>query len=115
MAKGLKGVFIILAFLAMGEAVSWLIGRFVPGNVIGMVLLFIALQVKLVNEESVAAVSEFLTRNMAIMFLPAGVGIMVAYKLLKDNWLPIALATIVSTLLVLAVVGKMQDKLGKKQ
>lgn len=115
MAKGLKGIFIILAFLALGEAVSWLIGHFVPGNVIGMVLLFIALQAHIVREESVAAVSEFLTRNMAIMFLPAGVGIMVAYKMLEDNWLAITLATFVSTLLVLAVVGKMQDKLGKKQ
>lgn len=115
MAKGLKGIFIILAFLITGETISWLIGNFVPGNVIGMVLLFVSLQIKLVGESSIDVVAEFLTRNMAIMFLPAGVGLMVAYKMLGEHWISITLATVVSTLLVLATIGIIQDKMGKRE
>lgn len=115
MAESLKGILIILVFLAIGELTSWLIGHFVPGNVIGMVLLFIALQMKIIKGSSVGKVAELLTNNMAIMFLPAGVGLMVAYKIVTANLLAIVSGTIISTLLVLAFVGKMQDKWGKRQ
>ncbi len=113
MAQSLKGILIILAFLALGEFVSWLMEHFVPGNVIGMVLLFVALQSKLIKGSSVGKVADLLTNNMAIMFLPAGVGLMVAYKMITANLIAIVVGTVISTLLVLAFVGKMQDKWGK--
>jgi len=114
MAQSLRGILIILIFLALGELVSWLIDDFIPGNVIGMVLLFGALKFGIVRENSVGKVSDLLTSNMAIMFLPAGVGIMVAYKMITANLVAIVLATVISTLLVLAIVGKIQDKWRKR-
>ena len=113
MAQSLKGILIILAFLAMGEFVSWIMDHFVPGNVIGKVLLFVALQLRWVKGSTVGKVAELLTSNMAIMFLPAGVGLMVAYQMITANLVTIVLGTVISTLLVLAFVGKMQDKWGK--
>lgn len=115
MAQSLKGILIILAFLAGGELISWAINHFVPGNVIGMVLLFVALQTGIVKGNSVGKVADLLTSNMAIMFLPAGVGLMVAYKIVTANLVAIVFGTVISTLLVLAFVGKMQDRWGKKQ
>lgn len=114
MAKGLKGILLILGFWLLGEALSWVIGKYVPGNVLGMVMLFCSLQLGWVNEESVRAVSDFLTKNMAVMFLPPGIGIVVAYPILKDHWITITLATVLSTMAVMVVVGKMQDRWGRK-
>lgn len=111
----MKGILVILGFWLAGEGVSWLIGGYVPGNVVGMVLMFCALQVGWVKEESVAQVSDFLTKNMAIMFLPPGVGVMIAYPILADHWITLTLATLLSTMAVIVVVGKLQDKLGKDE
>ncbi len=113
--KGLKGILLILGFWLLGEVVSWLIDGFVPGNVIGMVLLFCALQTNLVKEKSVAKISTFLTKNMAIMFLPPGVGLIVAYPILRDHWITLTLATVLSTMIVMLVVGKLQDHFGKPE
>ncbi|MCR5696643.1 MAG: CidA/LrgA family protein [Marinilabiliaceae bacterium] len=110
MTQGLKGFFIIVIFWVVGEAISMLMQNFLPGNVIGMVLMFASLQKGWIREESVSAASEFLAKNMTIMFLPPGVGLMVAYEILGKHWLPITLATILSTMLVLVIVGKMSDK-----
>ena len=63
--------------------------------------------------ESVEKVSEFLTKNMTIMFLPPSIGLIASYKILGNNIVTIVLAIVVSTMLVLAVVGKLMDKLDK--
>jgi holin-like protein len=111
----IKGVFLILLFLALGEGTSLLIGGFVPGNVLGMVLLFLALSLKIVKPDSVKYVSNVLTRNMVLFFVPAGVGLMASMQLIGNNWLAILLSSVISTLLVIAVVGLIQDKMGKNE
>ena len=109
----MKGILILLSYLIVGEGISMLINHFVPGNVIGMVLIFASLQAKIVKPESVEKVSEFLTKNMTIMFLPPSIGLIASYKILGNNIVTIVLAIVVSTMLVLAVVGKLMDKLDK--
>ena len=109
----MKGILILLSYLIVGEGISMLINHFVPGNVIGMVLLFASLQAKIVKPESVEKVSDFLTKNMTIMFLPPSIGLIASYKILGNNIVTIVLAIVVSTMLVLAVVGKLMDKLDK--
>ncbi|MBR5168222.1 MAG: CidA/LrgA family protein [Salinivirgaceae bacterium] len=109
----MKGILILLSYLIVGEGISMLINHFVPGNVIGMVLLFASLQAKIVKPESVEKVSEFLTKNMTIMFLPPSIGLIASYKILGNNIVTIVLAIVVSTMLVLAVVGRLMDKLDK--
>ncbi|MCF0191203.1 MAG: CidA/LrgA family protein [Marinilabiliaceae bacterium] len=108
----MKGVVIILLFLSIGELISYLTGGFIPGNIFGMVIMFLSLQMGIVKEESVSSVSKFLTKNMAIMFLPAGVGLMVAYEIIAENWISILLNITMTTLLVMATVGFIADKKG---
>lgn len=115
MHQGIRGFLIILIFLAIGNVISWLINNFVPGNVIGMILMFAALQMHIIEEKSVESISKLLTNNMTLMFLPAGVGLMAAYELILSNIVGITLATFLSTIIVLVVVGKIQDKWGKKE
>jgi len=109
----MRGIIIILLYLVMGEGISMLINHFIPGNVIGMVLLFASLQAKIVKPESVETIAEFLTKNMTIMFLPPSIGLIASYKILGNNIVTIVLAIVVSTMLVLAVVGKAMDKMDK--
>ena len=80
------GIFIILLFYAAGEFIGTLTGGLIPGSVIGMILLFAALCGKVVKPETVRPVARFLTDNMGLFFLPAGVGIVNAMDILSQSW-----------------------------
>lgn len=95
----------LLGFWLLGEAIAYLFNWSIPGSIIGMILLTLALEFKLVKLSGVEEVSDFLIRNMAFFFVPPGVGLMVNFDLIADNWLAISVATILSTILVLVVTG----------
>ena len=94
------GIFLILLFYLLGCFVAALIGNFVPGSVIGMILLFCALSLKWVRPGHVKKVSMFLLDNMMLFFIPVGVGL---------------ITSLVSTVLVIAVVGLVEQKLESKK
>lgn len=111
----LPGIFIVLFFYALGELVGWLIQGFIPGSVIGMILLFSALCLKLVKPERVKPITRFLCDNMALFFVPAGVGIIDAMDILSAYWQAVLMACAVSTVLVIVVVASLQQWFEKRR
>lgn len=111
----LTEAFYILLFYFIGEFISTLIDGFIPGSVIGMVLLFLALVFKAVKPAKVRRISAVLTDNMGLFFVPAGVGLMTTFGIISQYWAVIVTASVVSTLLVIATVALIQQKLGKEQ
>lgn len=107
----LKGIFIIVAFLVLGNVCAWATGHFVPGSVFGMVLLFLALMLKVVKAEDVRPVADFLTKNMSLFFVPASIGIMEQWGLISTNLLGWVAVIFISTFLVLVSVGGTQSGL----
>ena len=110
--KTIKGIFIILVQLALGNLLSHLIGGFIPGSVLGMILMFLSLMTGIVKEESVSEVAEFLTGNMTLFFLPAFMGIMDLWGILKVNILGWILVIAISTIAVLVSSGWVQQGIG---
>ena len=106
--------FYILFFYFTGEFISYIIDGFIPGSVIGMVLLFLALAFKVVKPNKVKKLSTLLTENMGLFFLPAGVGLMNSLGIISQYWVVIVTASVVSTILVIASVALIQQKLGKE-
>ncbi len=103
-----------MLFYVLGEIVSLLIGKAVPGNVCGMVLLFFALTLKWVRPHDVNRAATALTRNMALFFVPASIGIMHQYKLLMGNWVVLLTVSVLTTILVIVVVGIIEEQLDHK-
>ncbi|WP_423189115.1 CidA/LrgA family protein [Alkalibacterium sp. f15] len=101
----IKQLFWILFFSFLGEIGSYLSPVAVPGSVIGMILLFFALHFKWIEMEKVEAVGEWLTNNMAILFIPAGVGLMTNFSIIGDVWWQLLLVVLISTLAMMALVG----------
>jgi len=99
------GFAILLGLQFLGTQLVDAAGLPVPGNVVGMVLLFAALRSGLVRAESVRAAVDLLLSHLALLFVPAGVGVMVYADLIAREWLPIVVATVVSTFVVMAVTG----------
>lgn len=108
--KSLVQSFWVLLFFAVGELLSMLMAHILPGSVIGMILLFLALETKLIKADKVDGVAKFLTLNMGLFFVPAGVGLITQLDLIKQYWLAIVISMVVSTALVLVVVGRMQHR-----
>lgn len=109
----ISGVFIIILYYVLGNVVSALTGHLIPGSVIGMLLLFFSLVFRLVRPERIRQVAEFLTGNMTVFFIPASLGIMEQWGLIRSSFTGWVGVTFISTLLVLVTSGLMQDWLMK--
>lgn len=110
--KIIKQLFWIILFSLLGEIISSAIASIVaiPGSVIGMVLLFFALHFKLLKLNQVDEVGTWLTDNMAIFFVPAGVGLMTNFELLGEVWLQLLIIMIVTTSIMMWFVGTLVQK-----
>jgi holin-like protein len=103
--KILRQVVIILAILLLGEGIRLMTGISIPGTVIGMVLLFLALMTKFIRLEQIDQVTKFLLDHLAFLFVPAGVGLISSLEIIGSSWLPILVIVLVSTVAVIGVTG----------
>ncbi|NDV55818.1 CidA/LrgA family protein [Parabacteroides sp. 52] len=111
----IKGLFFILLFYFLGEVCSIGIDGFIPGSVIGMILLFLSLFFKLIAPESVKDAATVITKNMAVFFVPPAVGLMAYAELISQSIWAISLAIIVSTVLTIIVVAVIQESFEKRK
>ena len=97
--------FILFGCLALGELVVMLTGVKLPSSIIGMLTLTILLKVGVVKLEWVRGLTDFLIANLGLFFVPPGVALMLYVGLIKAELVPIVVATILSTALVLLLTG----------
>jgi holin-like protein len=107
----IRGLTLLLLFQLCGEFVSRVLDLPIPGNVLGMGLLLLGLLTNVVDIKWFEEAADILLSNMALFFVPAGVGVMVYGNLIASEWLPISVATVLSTFVVMAVTGKLAQKL----
>jgi holin-like protein len=111
----LKALFYIFLFLVLGEVVRYLLDIHIAGNILAMILIFVALKVKLIKLETVKPASDKLIKYMVLFFVPYGVGMMVYLDVIKTNWVSIVVATVSSTIITLYVTAIIQQKLEKHE
>jgi holin-like protein len=100
---------ILFAFLAIGEFIVKITGITIPSSIIGMLLLAMSLKIGIVKLVWVEKISAFLVHNLGFFFVPAGVGLMNCLGLLADQWVPIVVATVGSTVVIIAVTGRVHQ------
>ncbi len=86
----------------------------VPGPVCGMAFLFIGLLFRGRVPEGLGKVADTLLLNLSLLFVPAGVGIMLHFKLLAGDWLALSGGLVVSTLLTIGVTAWLMAFLSRK-
>ena len=96
---------IIIGCLAVGEFIVWLTDVCVPSSILGMLLLTALLKAGIVKLEWVETTSNFLVKNMGFFFVPPGVALMLYFDSIRAELLPIVVATVLSTILVLVTTG----------
>jgi holin-like protein len=96
---------LLLLYQLAGEVIVQFFGLPVPGPVIGMALLFATLVVRGSVPEQVRTTATNLLQHLSLLFVPAGVGVMVHFSRLGAEWPAIVAALLVSTFVTLAVTG----------
>ena len=104
----------LLLFQCAGEALVRLASLPVPGPVAGMALLFVVLLVKGRPPEAMSTASEGLAKHLSLLFVPAGVGVMLHVARVADEWMPIVVALGVSTVLAIAAPALTFQWLGRR-
>lgn len=97
---------LILAVTFLGELLKMILPFKIPSSIYGLVLMFLALQFKVIQLEQVKEAAKYLIEIMPLMFIPAGVGLMNAWGVLKPICIPVIVITIVSTIVVMGISGR---------
>ncbi len=105
---------IILAFYGAGVAINHLTNGVAPASITGMILLFVALLVGVVKSAWIDEIAQLITRYMIFFFLPTAVGIAASWGIISENLAAILASVLITTVLVIVVVGVVQQKLGKR-
>ncbi len=115
----LGAITVLLVCQLAGEAVQMATGIPVPGPVIGMGLLFCGLLVRQRLRRGgapevpteLAATAHGLLQHLSLLFVPAGVGVMLYLPLIAKEWLAISVSLVASTVITIAVTALLMTRL----
>ena len=99
------GIILLVTFLS--EALKYYIPIQIPASIYGLILMLVALKTRIIPLEAVHEAGKFLIEIMPLMFIPAAVGLMDSWDELKDICFPVIVITIISTIGVMVVSGRM--------
>lgn len=103
--KYLKQLMIILIAYFLGVVIQSTLNLPIPGTVIGLIILFLALSFGIVKTEMIEDICEVLISHMSFLFVPAGVGLITSIDILKNNAISFSVIIIISTIVVWIVTA----------
>lgn len=113
--KYVKQFCIILLLSFIGEVLYEILPFPVPASVYGLILMLAALVSGILKVSQVKETAVFLVEIMPVMFIPAGVGLMSSWNTLKPVLIPVLVITVLTTVIVMAVTGKVAQAIIKRE
>ncbi|MCP5269253.1 MAG: CidA/LrgA family protein [Zoogloeaceae bacterium] len=104
----------LLVFQLIGEVIARGLNLPVPGPVIGMLLLFLALALRGGPAPELQSTSQGLLQHLSLLFVPAGTGIIVHMHRVADEWVPLLASLLISTVVTLAVTALIMRLLARR-
>ncbi|MDQ1275808.1 MAG: holin-like protein [Euryarchaeota archaeon] len=101
----LKQFSIILSIYFLGELLQKTFRLPIPGNILGMLILFFGLLAGIIKLEMINRITDFLLDNLAFFFLPAGVSLITCFSVLEGKWAAVLGVSVISTVIILGVTG----------
>ncbi len=112
--KYLKQFGVILFVSFLGEACRLVLPFSAPASIYGLILMLAALVTGVIPYETVKETGDFLVEIMPVMFIPAAVGILDSWADVEKIWLPVLAVIFLTTVLVMAVSGKITQLVIKR-
>ncbi|MBL8838865.1 MAG: CidA/LrgA family protein [Alphaproteobacteria bacterium] len=104
---------LLLVCQLAGEVLVRLAGAPVPGPVVGMALLFAGLAVRGGVPAGLQTLAGGLLQHLSLLFVPAGVGVILHLRLIADEWPAITAALLISTVATIAVTALVMRALSR--
>jgi holin-like protein len=102
--NALYSMFAILSCLALGKLCAFA-APFLPSSLYGLIIFTLTLHVRVFNAERIKSSVVWGLKHMGVCFVPAGVGIMNHFELIRQFGITIVMITFVTTFLLLTIVG----------
>lgn len=103
--KWIKQFGIILAVSFIGELLGNWISLPIPASIYGIILLFLCLKLHLIPFDDVHETGDFLIEIMPLMFIPAAVGLLESWDIIRPSWIQYILITVSTTFIVMVAAG----------
>ena len=113
--KYLYQFLILILFTFLGEAMALLIPLPIPAAVYGLILLFLALQLRILKPEHIQACGNWLIGIMGILFVAPTVNLLGCWEQFAPYLLPIVIIVVLSTVVVFGVSGIVTALLTRKE
>lgn len=107
----LESFALLLVCQLIGELLMQLIALPIPGPVLGMVLLFLLLTLRRGIPERLHPTCLTLLSHLSLLFVPAGVGVVVYFEAIAQEWLIILVTLVTSTIATIAVTAFTMNRL----
>jgi holin-like protein len=110
----LEALSLLLAFQLLGEMLSYTLKLPIPGPVIGLIALFLLWPRLPSFQTDLAEVSTTILGHLGLLFVPAGVGVMLHVGLIAAWWAPLLLALVLSTAVTVVCVAWLFSRWSKR-
>ncbi|AJA46227.1 putative effector of murein hydrolase LrgA [Clostridium pasteurianum DSM 525 = ATCC 6013] len=112
--KLLRQLCIIVIICFIGSFLSTILKLPIPGNVLGLIILLVCLCTGVIKLDKIDLISKFLLDHLAFFFLPAGVGLIASYGIIKNTWPILLIICFISTIVIMAVTSLVVTILRRK-
>lgn len=112
--KLFREALIILGIYLLGELLQSSLNLPIPGNILGMIILFILLCTNIVKVDNIITITDFLLNHLAFFFIPAGVGLMTSIGIIESTWLQLLVVCLSTTAIIIASTGIIVQSISKK-
>ena len=109
----LAAITVLLLYQLAGEVVVAIFDIPVPGPVVGMLLLLATLMMTGRSPKPLESVSDVLLKHLSLLFVPAGVGVIVHFHRIAADWVAIVAALLLGTVITLAVTALTMQMTGR--
>lgn len=106
---------IIILFYLTGEFIVSVTGIIIPGSIIGLVILWLALYFKILNVKYIQNGAGFMLAFLTLFFIPSTVAVINYPELLTISGGLFVLAVIISTIFALIITGKISKYIERKE
>ena len=104
--KLLRQFLVIMAVSFVGEILHAVLPLPIPASIYGLVLMLALLMTGALKLDAVEDAGKFMIEIMPVMFIPAGVGLMSSFSVLRPVLVPVCVITLVTVVTVMVVTGR---------
>ncbi|MCY9033375.1 antiholin-like murein hydrolase modulator LrgA [Bacillus inaquosorum] len=101
----LTQAFIFAVIMLVSNMIATIVPIPIPASVVGLVLLFLLLCLKVIKLEQVETLGSSLTSLIGFLFVPSGISVMNSLGVMQQYGLQIVLVILLATIILLGATG----------